>query len=75
MTSARDLEYQAQYQRRRRALARAAGASQLNVTVPQDLVDRLDRLKRMRGLSNRNDALAAVLREFFDRGDEERNLP
>jgi len=73
MSGPRDLEYQAQYQRRRRAQARAGGASQLNVTVPRDLVARLDRLKLARGLSNRNDALAVVLREFFERGDDERN--
>ncbi len=73
MTTDRDLEYQAQYQRRRRAKARAAGQSQLNVTVPGDLVARLDRMKQTRGLTNRNDALALVLREYFDCGDDERN--
>jgi len=72
MSTDRDLHYQAQYQRRRRAAARAAGNSQINVIVPGDLVSRLDRLKRARGLTNRNDALALVLREYFDRGDDER---
>jgi hypothetical protein len=75
MTSARDLAYQAEYQRRRRASARAAGGSQLNLIVPCDLVARLDHLKQARGLSNRNDALATVLREYFGHGEEERNRP
>lgn len=65
MTSARDLAYQAEYQRRRRASARAAGDRQLNCTVPQELVARLDHLKLDRGLANRNDALAVVLSEYF----------
>lgn len=73
MTSVRDLEYQARYQRQRRAQARAQGNSQLNVIVPGDLVARLDGMKAARGLSNRNDALALVLREYFGRGDDERN--
>ncbi|HEX7947959.1 MAG TPA: transcriptional regulator [Phenylobacterium sp.] len=73
MPTVRDLEYQAQYQRRRRALARASGKSQLNVVVPCDLVVRLDSMKQARGLTNRNDALAVVLREYFERGDDERN--
>jgi hypothetical protein len=73
MTTARDLEYQAQYQKRLRADARASGKSQLNVTVPVDLVDRLDGLKQARGLTNRNDALALLLREYFERGENERN--
>lgn len=75
MTTARDLEYQAQYQRRRRATARASGKSQLNVIVPGDLVAQLDGMKQARGLTNRNDALALVLREYFGRGEDERNLP
>lgn len=65
MTSARDLAYQADYQKRRRAQARAAGDRQLNLTVPCDLVARLDDLKSARRLANRNDALAVVLREYF----------
>jgi metal-responsive CopG/Arc/MetJ family transcriptional regulator len=73
MTTARDLEYQAQYQRRRRAQARASGKSQLNVIVPGDLVAQLDGMQHARGLTNRNDALALVLREYFGRGDDERN--
>lgn len=74
MTTDRDLQYQAQYQRRRRAAEKAAGKSQLNVSLPGDLICRLDTLKGARGLNNRNDALALVLREYFDRGDDERNL-
>lgn len=65
MTSARDLAYQAEYQRLRRAKARDAGGRQLNLTVPCDLVERLDDLKLGRRLANRNDALAVVLREYF----------
>jgi hypothetical protein len=73
MKTARNLEYQAQYQRRRRAQARATGKSQLNVIVPGDLVAQLDGIQQARGLTNRNDALALVLREYFGRGDDERN--
>jgi hypothetical protein len=65
MTRARDLAYQAEYQKRRRAQARAAGDRQLNLTVPRDLVMRLDDLKSVRRLSSRNDALAVVLSEYF----------
>jgi len=74
MTSARDLAYQAEYQRRRRATARASGGAQLNLTVPRELVARLDHLKLDRGLPNRNDALAVVLREYFA-GDETKGNP
>ncbi|MBI1684210.1 ribbon-helix-helix protein, CopG family [Caulobacter hibisci] len=73
MTTARDLEYQAQYQRRLRAEARARGKGQLNALVPADLIDLLDRMKQARGLTNRNDALALLLREYFERGEPERN--
>ena len=73
MTTERDLQYQAQYQRRRRAAEKAAGKSQLNVSLPGDLICRLDRLKGSRGLRNRNETLTLVLREYFDRGDDERN--
>ncbi|KQW67058.1 transcriptional regulator [Phenylobacterium sp. Root77] len=73
MTTDRHLQYQAQYQRRLRAAAKAAGSSQINVTLPGELITRLDGLKGARGLSNRNDALALVLREYFDRGEDERN--
>lgn len=73
MTTDRDLQYQAQYQRRRRAAERAAGKSHLNVSLPGDLIGQLDMLKSARGLSNRNETLALVLREYFDRGDDERN--
>jgi len=72
MTIHRDLEYQAEYQRRRRARARAEGLNQLNAIIPGDLVVRLDQMKVARGLTNRNDALAVLLREYFDRGDDER---
>jgi hypothetical protein len=75
MTSARDLAYQAQYQRRRRAQARAAGASQLNVLVPGDLVARLDHLKLARGLANRSDALALVLSEYFRGAETKGSMP
>lgn len=73
MTTARDLEYQAQYQRRLRAEARARGKGQLNALVPSELIDRLDRMKSARGLTNRNDALALLLAEYFERGEAERN--
>lgn len=73
MTTARDLEYHAQYQRRLRAEARARGKGQLNALVPVELIDRLDGIKSARGLTNRNDALALVLREYFERGEIERN--
>lgn len=73
MRTDRHLQYQAQYQRRLRAAAKAAGASQINVTLQGDLILQLDRLKTAHGLSNRNDALALVLREYFGRGDDERN--
>jgi hypothetical protein len=73
MTTARDLEYHAQYQRRLRAEARARGKGQLNALVPVELIDRLDSIKSARGLTNRNDALALVLREYFERGEIERN--
>jgi len=73
MTTARELEYQAQYQKRLRANARASGKRQLNAILPTDLVARLDRLKTARGLSNRNEALAVLLREYFDDGEPERN--
>lgn len=75
MTSARDLAYQAEYQKRRRAIARAAGDHQLNLTVPHELVARLDHLKLDRGLANRNDALAVVLREYFASGPSKGNPP
>lgn len=68
----RNLQYQAQYQRRRRAAAKAAGNNQINVIVPDDLICLLDGLKGARGLKNRNDALALVLREYFGRSDDER---
>lgn len=72
MTTARDLEYHAQYQRRLRAEARARGKGQLNALVPVELINRLDAIKQTRGLTNRNDALALVLREYFERGETER---
>ena len=72
MTTARDLEYHAQYQRRLRAEARARGKGQLNALVPVELIDRLDSIKSARGLTNRKDALALVLSEYFERGEIER---
>jgi len=76
MPSARDLEYQARYQRDLRAQRRAAGRKQLNATVKGDLVARLDSLKAARGLTNRDDALEQVLEEYFvERGDAEGTPP
>jgi hypothetical protein len=73
MSNTRSPDYFAQYQRRQRANARAAGFAQINTIVPGDLVARLDAMKQARGLPNRNAALAAVLREFFGRDADERN--
>lgn len=75
MTTDRNLQYQAQYQRQRRAAAKAAGNGQINAILPGDLINRLDCLKSARGLTNRNDALALVLREYFDRGGTKGNRP
>lgn len=76
MPSARDLEYQARYQRGLRAQRRAAGRKQLNATVKGDLVARLDGLKAARGLTNRDDALEQVLEEYFvEHGDTKGTLP
>lgn len=72
MTTARDLEYQAQYQKRLRANARASGKRQLTALVKTELVSRLDAIKRARGLTNRNAALELVLEEYFERGEAER---
>lgn len=73
MTTARDLEYHAQYQKRLRAEARARGKGQLNALVDKDLIDRLDAMKDGRGITNRTTALERVLREYFERGQSERN--
>lgn len=73
MTTSRDLEYQAQYQRRLRAEARARGKGQLNAIVSAELIGLLDGLKSAKGLTNRNDVLELVLAEYFGRGDKERN--
>lgn len=73
MTTARDLEYHAQYQRRLRAEARARGKAQLNGIVSAELIGLLDGFKSARGLTNRNDALELVLAEYFGRGETERN--
>ncbi len=73
MTPARDLEYHAQYQRRLRAEARARGKGQLNALVDRDLIDRLDAMKDGRGFTNRTAALEQALREYFERGQSERN--
>lgn len=76
MPSARDLEYQARYQRDLRARKRAAGRKQLNATVKGDLVAHLDDFKAARGLSNRDAALEAVLEEYFvEHGELKGNLP
>lgn len=76
MPSARDLEYQARYQRDLRARKRASGRKQLNATVKGDLVAQLDGLKAQRGLSNRDAALEAVLEEYFvEHGDQKETLP
>jgi hypothetical protein len=73
MTTVRDLEYQAQYQKRLRAEARARGKRQLNALVAQRLVESLDAMKAECGFTNRNEALEHVLRTYFDRGNAERN--
>lgn len=73
MTTARDLEYHAQYQKRLRAEARARGKGQLNALVARDLIDRLDAMKDARGFTNRTTALEQALREYFERGQSERN--
>lgn len=73
MTTARDLEYHAQYQKRLRAEARARGKGQLNALVDRDLIDRLDAMKDGRGFTNRTAALEQALREYFERGQSERN--
>lgn len=72
MTGERDLEYQAQYQRDRRAKVRAAGFSYLHAAVPEHLVAKLDELKAVRGLRNRDAALTALMSEFFGHGADER---
>lgn len=75
MPRTRDLEYQAQYQRRLRAARRASGRKQLNAAVKDDLVNRLDRLKADRGLSNRDSALELVLEAFFACGEQKGKSP
>ena len=67
-----DPKYHARYQRALRARARAAGCIQLNSLVPSDLVACLDAVKEARGLTNRNQALAEVLSEYFAHGSDER---
>jgi DNA-binding IclR family transcriptional regulator len=73
MKTAHDLKYQAEYQKRLRADARASGKAQLNALVPKDLIASLDAMKDTRGLTNRNAVLEQVLREYFERGVSERN--
>ena len=73
MKTDRDLEYQAQYQKRLRAEARAQGKAQLNGMVAKRLVEMLDAMKAERGFTNRNDALEHVLEAFFEGGKSERN--
>lgn len=75
MPSARDLEYQARYQRLLRAQRRAAGRRQLNAAVKGDLVAQLDRLKAERGLANRDSALEQVLEEYFSTPGERKGNP
>jgi hypothetical protein len=72
MPNANDPKYHAQYQRALRARAREAGCIQLNSLVPGELVALLDAVKQARGLSNRNQALAEILREYFAHGNDER---
>ncbi len=72
MPNTTDPKYHARYQRALRARARAAGCIQLNSLVPCDLVARLDAEKEARGLTNRNQALAEVLAEYFAHGSDER---
>ncbi len=73
MKSAHALEYQAEYQKRLRAEARAAGKAQLNGMVTKRFVDMLDEMKAERGFANRMEALEHALEAYFDRGNSERN--
>jgi hypothetical protein len=72
MKTAQDLAYQAEYQKRLRAAARAAGKAQLNGMVLKRFIDRLDEMRAERGFANRMDALEHVFEVYFDGGDDER---
>jgi len=72
MPNKSDPNYYAEYQRTVRARAREAGCIQLNSLVPGELVALLDAEKAARGLPSRNQALAAILREYFEHGANER---
>jgi hypothetical protein len=72
MKTAHDLAYQAEYQKRLRAQARAAGKAQLNGMVGKRFIELLDAMKAERGFANRMDALEHVFEVYFDGGDEER---
>lgn len=72
MKTARDLAYQAEYQKRLRAEARAAGKAQLNGMVGKRFIDMLDAMKAEQGFANRMDALEHVFEVYFGGGDEER---
>lgn len=72
MKSAHQLEYQAEYQKRLRADARAAGKAQLNGMVGKRFIEMLDEIKAERGFTNRMDALEHALETYFDGGKSER---
>jgi len=73
MKSARELEYQAEYQKRLRADARAAGKAQLNGMVGKRFIELLDAMKAEQGFANRMDALEHALAAYFEGGKSERN--
>jgi hypothetical protein len=76
MTTARDLEYQAQYQKRLRADARASGKSAAErLRAQATWSPRLDGLKTARGLTNRNDALEQVAAGVFRGGESKGTMP
>lgn len=73
MKSAQALEYQAEYQKRLRAEARAAGKAQLNGMVRKHFIEMLDEIKAERGFTNRMEALEHALEAYPDGGKSERN--
>lgn len=72
MKTARALAYQAEYQKRLRAEARAAGKAQLNGMVSKRFIELLDAMRAEYGFANRMDALEHVFEIHFERGDDER---
>ena len=75
MKTARDLEYQAEYQKRLRAAARACGKAQLNGMIPKRFIDKLDEMKTEGGFANRMDALEHALEAYFDGGMRKGTTP